>query len=280
MGCFVILLLVWIAFGIMIIAQKYGFNTWPFEIIINKYGVIIFSCWGILLAIWLVAKLVGWREVFSWFKDKIQRKQKAGDLTQEFPCVSTNYEPQKYATNGSVPEEKIETKPAEKTGETQYIDLTLKDLHDRLRGNTNMPKTNEETAINHIRRFKPRWRYKDGKRKLEGGENGNNANLAQYLRRHLGCKVETEETLINGSRVDLIIGGEIILECKPHLKSMDMLNSLVTEVKRVKQLGRYKAYAVIYGDARRELHRELANDIGETSIILLGKLLDSKFGDD
>jgi hypothetical protein len=131
-----------------------------------------------------------------------------------------------------------------------------------------------ERVKEYVGQFKPPWR----KGRLEGGENGANAQLARYLRKR-GLKVETEETLPNGSRADLIINDEIILECKPHLKSKEKLYSLVGEINSVRQEG-YEIYAVIYGDARTDLDRKLSNEIGENNAIVLGNLVASRFDEE
>jgi hypothetical protein len=68
----------------------------------------------------------------------------------------------------------------------------------------------EEKAIFYIKQFKPNWREKNGKMFLEGGENGNNANLVIYLRNN-GIPAEIEETLPSGRRVDIIIDNQLIM---------------------------------------------------------------------
>lgn len=126
-------------------------------------------------------------------------------------------------------------------------------------------------TISYIKQFKPSWRSKNGKLVLEGGENGNNANLAVYLRNN-GLEVETEEILPNGSRTDLIINDQIVIECKPQLINTDTLHKLVGEVKRARKISKYDALALIYGDARKDLHGELCDEIGEDNVIVLGNL--------
>ncbi|MBM3254457.1 MAG: hypothetical protein FJZ16_09410 [Candidatus Omnitrophica bacterium] len=148
---------------------------------------------------------------------------------------------------------------------------------------TAYPKDNldsfEKRVISLVREFKPAWRNKWGKLVLEGGENGNNANLAQYLRDNGINQVETEETLRNGSRVDIIINDQIILECKPKLYSTEKLHNLQGEVKRLQRMG-YVVYSVIYGDARTDLLRELGQEIGENNVIVLGREVSNRFGEE
>jgi len=132
--------------------------------------------------------------------------------------------------------------------------------------------TTEDLTLKCIKQFKPRWINRDGKPRLEGGENGNNANLAQHLRNNNIPDVETEITLKNGSRADLMIDNQIIIECKPHLKSVEKLHSLSGELRRVKRTGNYKVYALIYGDAKSYLLNDLKADIGENNVIILGEV--------
>ena len=131
-----------------------------------------------------------------------------------------------------------------------------------------------ETIVKYIKQFHPNWQQKNGKTILEGGENGNNANLAVHLRKY-GLTVETEGILKNRSRADLVINGEVVLECKPQLKSTDTLHTLAGEVKRARKLLSYKVLALIYGDARNDLYKELCDEIGESNVILLGELRDN-----
>jgi len=88
--------------------------------------------------------------------------------------------------------------------------------------------------------------------------------------------VETEETLAKGLRVDIVINNEVVLECKQDLKNSKTLKALYGEIQRIKRLKRYTVYAVIYGDARRNLYEELCEEVGEYNVILLGKLRDSR----
>jgi hypothetical protein len=133
--------------------------------------------------------------------------------------------------------------------------------------------TLEDSILEHIRQFKPRWIERNGRHRLEGGENGNNANLAQYLRDNGISDVETEVTLKNGSRADILINKDIIIECKPHLLSVEKLHSLSGEIRRVKRIGNYnKLYALIYGDAKSYLLDDLKADIGENNVVVLGEV--------
>jgi hypothetical protein len=132
--------------------------------------------------------------------------------------------------------------------------------------------TTEDLTIKCIKQFKPRWINRDGKPRLEGGENGNNANLAQHLRDNNIPHVETEIYLKNGSRADLMINNQIIIECKPNLLRTDKLHSISGELRRVKRIGNYKVYALIYGDAKSYLLDDLKADIGENNVIVLGEV--------
>ena len=138
----------------------------------------------------------------------------------------------------------------------------------------NLPRidTTENLTLRCIKQFKPRWINRDGKFRLEGGENGNNANLAQHLRNNNIPDVETEITLKNGSRADLMIDNQIIIECKPHLLSVEKMHSISGEIRRVKRIGNYKVFALIYGDAKSYLLNDLKADIGENNVIVLGKV--------
>lgn len=131
----------------------------------------------------------------------------------------------------------------------------------------------EDSVISLVKQFKPMWNERNGKRRLEGGENGNNAFLAQYLRDKGISKVETELTLKNRSRADLLIDNQIVIECKKHLLSIQIMNSVSSEVKRIKRLENYKAYALIYGDAKADLLEELKSEIGTNNVICLGKII-------
>ena len=131
----------------------------------------------------------------------------------------------------------------------------------------------EESVISLIKQFKPMWVERNGKRRLEGGENGNNAFLAQYLRDKGISKVETEVTLKNRSRADLLINNQIVIECKPHLLSVEIMNSIASEIRRVKRLENYQPYALIYGDAKAELLEELQSEIGTNNAICLGEII-------
>jgi hypothetical protein len=132
--------------------------------------------------------------------------------------------------------------------------------------------TTEDSMVSCAKQFKPRWINRNGKLRLEGGENGNNANLAQHLRDNQIPNVETEITLNNGSRADLMINNQIIIECKPHLLSVEKLHSISGEIRRVKRIGSYKVYALIYGDAKSYLLNDLKADIGENNVIVLGEV--------
>jgi len=129
-----------------------------------------------------------------------------------------------------------------------------------------------EKTINCIKEFKPQWAERNGKKRLEGGENGNNAMLAQFLRDNGINNVETELGLINRGRSDLLINNEIAIECKPHLLTIDKLDSLSKKIKRVKRMN-FKTYAVIYGDAREDFLKELYEDIENSNVIILGSLV-------
>jgi hypothetical protein len=133
--------------------------------------------------------------------------------------------------------------------------------------------TNEDLVIAHVKQFKPRWMERDGRKRLEGNENGNNANLAQYLRECGISNVETEMPLINGIRIDLLINNKIAIECKPNLLHVDKLHSVASELRRIKRLGQYEVYALIYGDAKSYLLEDLKADIGENSVIVLGDII-------
>jgi hypothetical protein len=135
--------------------------------------------------------------------------------------------------------------------------------------------TSENSLISYIKQFSPRWTQRNGKHRLEGGENGNNANLAQHLRDCGISNVETEMTLNNGSRVDLLINGNIAIECKPHLLSVEKLHDVSGQIRRIKRLGQYEAYAVIFGNAKRNLLEDLKADIGDDIIILLGNIIET-----
>ena len=129
----------------------------------------------------------------------------------------------------------------------------------------------EDSMLSCAKQFKPRWINRNGKLRLEGGENGNNANLAQHLRDNQIPNVETEITLQNGSRADLMINNQIIIECKPHLLSVEKLHSISGEIRRVKRIGSYKVYALIYGDAKSYLLNDLKADIRKNNVIVLGE---------
>jgi hypothetical protein len=130
----------------------------------------------------------------------------------------------------------------------------------------------ENSTLTYIRQFKPRWIERDGKHRLEGKEEGNNANLAHFLSDNGIPNVYTEVSLKNGSRVDILIDDQIIIECKPHLLSVDNLHSISGELRRVKRIGNYKIYALIYGDAKSYLLNDLKADIGENNVIVLGEI--------
>jgi hypothetical protein len=132
--------------------------------------------------------------------------------------------------------------------------------------------TIEEKIIQYIKQFQPSWRNKNGKKILEGGENGNNANLASFLR-DKGIQAETEEILRNGSRVDILINKNVVVECKPQLLSTDTMHKLSGEVKRTKKISNYRVLALIYGDARKILYEELCEDINRNDVIVLGQML-------
>lgn len=151
---------------------------------------------------------------------------------------------------------------------SRWIDVTKE--QSPLSNNSPKINTTEDLTIKCIKQFKPRWIERNGKFRLEGGENGNNANLAQYLRDNKILNVETEITLKNGSRADLMIDNQIIIECKPHLLSVEKMHSISGEIRRVKRISNYKVFALIYGDAKSYLLNDLKADIGENNVIVLG----------
>jgi len=131
--------------------------------------------------------------------------------------------------------------------------------------------SDEDLIINLVRQFKPSWRNRNGNIQLEGGEIGNNAMLAQYLRDNSVDEVETEVVLRNGSRVDIVINNQIILECKKNLGSTAELHNLSGEIKRIKNISQHRVYAVIYGYTRTDLLYELTVNIGANNVIALGQ---------
>jgi hypothetical protein len=153
---------------------------------------------------------------------------------------------------------------------SQWVDVTKK--QSPLFNTSPKIDTSEDLTLRCIKQFKPRWIERNGKFRLEGGENGNNANLAQQLRDYNIPDIETEITLKNGSRADLMIDNQIIIECKPHLLSVEKLHSISGEIRRVKRIGNYKVFALIYGDAKSYLLEELKADIGENNVIVLGEV--------
>lgn len=128
---------------------------------------------------------------------------------------------------------------------------------------------NETELLRLVKQFRPSWRDKQGRQVLEGGEVGTNANLARHLRDNGISYVETEETLSNGSRADIIVNKTTVIECKPTLLSTDTLHKFHGEMRRAKQAG-YDTYGVIYGDARDDLLNELREDVGSANVIVLG----------
>ena len=122
-----------------------------------------------------------------------------------------------------------------------------------------------------MRQFKPSWRNRNGSLQLEGGEVGNNAMLAQYLRDNGIAEVETEVILHNGSRADIVINNQIILECKKNLGSTAELHNLSGEIKRIININQYKVYALIYGYTRTDLLYELTVNVGANNVIALGQ---------
>ena len=132
--------------------------------------------------------------------------------------------------------------------------------------------TTEDLTLKCIKQFKPRWINRDGKPRLEGGENGNNANLAQHLRDNNIPHVETEIYLKNGGRADLMVDDQIVIECKPNLLHTDNYHSISGELRRVKRAGNYKVYALIYGNAKSYLLDDLKADIGDNNVVVLGKV--------
>lgn len=131
--------------------------------------------------------------------------------------------------------------------------------------------TNEPQLSTLIRQFRPSWVNREGRPFLEGGENGNNANLAGYLRKNGMMDVETEKILPNRSRVDILVNKNTVLECKPTLLSTDTLHKLQGEMNRARKSGD-TTYGVIYGDARDELLDELREAIGQGNVIVLGNI--------
>jgi len=127
--------------------------------------------------------------------------------------------------------------------------------------------------INRYMQFKPMLVERNGKRKLQEGEQVNNALLALHLKGRGISKVDREVRLKNRSRADSFINGQIIIECKQHLLSVKMMNEVSSQIRRIKRLNSYKAYALIYGDAKRELLKELENEIGEGNAIVLGEVI-------
>jgi hypothetical protein len=134
-------------------------------------------------------------------------------------------------------------------------------------------KSTDLRVLDSIKQFRPSWRRKHGRRHLEGGEVGNNGRLARFLR-NKGFKVETEEKLSGQSRTDLLVNEEIAIECKKTLLSKDILDNLVDELQRIKELGHYKVHAVIYGHAKKELLDKLVVEIGKENITVLGNVFE------
>jgi hypothetical protein len=153
---------------------------------------------------------------------------------------------------------------------SRWVDVTKKESP--LLNNSPRIDTTEDLTIKCIKQFKPRWINRDGKPRLEGGENGNNANLAQHLRDNNIPHVETEIYLKNGGRADLMVDDQIVIECKPNLLHTDNYHSISGELRRVKRAGNYKVYALIYGNAKSYLLDDLKADIGDNNVVVLGKV--------
>ena len=153
---------------------------------------------------------------------------------------------------------------------SRWVDVTKE--QSPLLNNSHRIDTTEDLTLRCIKQFKPRWINRDGKFRLEGGENGNNANLAQHLRDNNIPHVETEIYLKNGGRADLMVDDQIVIECKPNLLHTDNYHSISGELRRVKRAGNYKVYALIYGNAKSYLLDDLKADIGDNNVVVLGKV--------
>ena len=108
---------------------------------------------------------------------------------------------------------------------------------------------------------------------LEGGETHNNANLAAYLRSN-NLKVEYNGYLPDKREsIDVVANNMIAFECKQTLTTTSTLRDLVGEINRDRRLTKYEVFALIYGDARKDLHDDLCEQIGEESVIVLGNVI-------
>lgn len=136
-----------------------------------------------------------------------------------------------------------------------------------------------------LKDFRPHWVYKPNprgkmKKRLEGGEVGTNAELVRFLRRR-NFKVDTEVTLPNGKRADILVkerDWNTIIEAKPNLMFQGKLASLMEEAQAHQLMGgRTKIIVLIYGDVRDDLLYRLKLSVGQSvPVIYLGKLVVSK----
>lgn len=130
--------------------------------------------------------------------------------------------------------------------------------------------------------FKPKWISvkRSGtnllKRRLELHETGTTDALVDVLNSS-GFTATVEFPLPWGQKVDLaVLNSEILvaLECKPSLRSWDQLYKLVGKIQSIKSSGTYKSvWAVIYGDAREDIYRQLEKSLGVENVVLMGNLL-------